>query len=89
MKNAIWAYVAGALMFIVFILNLYVGLVDRNLFIPPNYVVTPHYYFNWMITGIDIIASALLFFRSFHIPIPLCALSLKPIKPSTHAKDEG
>jgi hypothetical protein len=60
-KNAFWVYFAGATMFIVFVLNLYVGLVDQNLFVQ-NIVITPHYYFNWMITGIDIIASALLFF---------------------------
>lgn len=48
-------------MFIVFVLNLYVGLVDQNLFVQ-NIVITPHYYFNWIITGLDIVASALLFF---------------------------
>lgn len=51
-------------MFIVFILNLYVGLADRNLFVQ-NIVITPHYYFNWMLTGLDISASALLFFAPF------------------------
>jgi hypothetical protein len=62
MKNSKLVYLAGGTMFIVFILNLYVGLVDRNLFVPPNIVITPHYYFNWMITGLDVTASALLFF---------------------------
>lgn len=50
-------------MFLIFALNLYVGLVDRNMFIPPNIVITPHYYLNWVLTIVDVIASAILFVK--------------------------
>jgi hypothetical protein len=56
-------YAAGSLMFVIFALNLYVGLVDRNLFIPPNTVVTPHYYLNWAITIVDAVSAAVLFVK--------------------------
>jgi hypothetical protein len=63
LKVPIPIYVAGTLMFLVFALNLYVGLVDRNLFFPPNTVETPHYYFNWAIAIIDIVSSGILFLK--------------------------
>jgi hypothetical protein len=56
-------YAAGAIMFLVFILNLYVGLVDRNLFFPPDIVITPHYYLNWVIAAGDLASSALLLLK--------------------------
>ncbi len=55
---------SGGVMFAIFALNVYVGLGDRNLFYPPNYVLTPHYYFNWVITAIDLTSSGLLLLRS-------------------------
>ncbi|MHB1909013.1 MAG: hypothetical protein ACYCQJ_09115 [Nitrososphaerales archaeon] len=56
-KNLVYA--SGAVMAIVFLLNLYVALSDKNL----NPSVTPHYYLNWMITITDIVAFVLLFLK--------------------------
>jgi hypothetical protein len=63
MRSLSLTYASAVSMFLIFILNLYVGLVDRNLFLPPNTIITPHYYLNWLITVIDLVASAVLFIR--------------------------
>jgi hypothetical protein len=54
-------YGAGTMLFFAFALNLYVGLVDRNMIAPPNIVITPHYYVNWIITVINVVCSGILF----------------------------
>jgi hypothetical protein len=61
LNSRLLIYGAGSMLFIIFALNLYVGLVDRNMFMGPNVVITPHYYANWVITIVDIILSGILF----------------------------
>src|SRR5579864_8639152 len=59
-SSAIPVRVAGILMLGVFAINVYIGLRDTNLIPAPGLGNVTHYYLNWLMALVDIIAAGVL-----------------------------